>query len=94
MELLIRSLKEEIEFDVDKYIDNYKIDDYDEIFEDWYLEFILIMKEKKMLKMLKKALKEEHLYSNDELVYMKRELKNLENQFQELRKLTNKGFGN
>jgi uncharacterized FlaG/YvyC family protein len=34
MELLIRSLKEEIEFDVDKYIDNYKIDDYDEIFED------------------------------------------------------------
>jgi hypothetical protein len=52
------------------------------------------MKEKKMLKMLKKALKEEHLYSNDELVYMKRELKNLENQFQELRKLTNKGFGN
>ena len=51
------------------------------------------MREKKMLKILRKALKEEQLYTGDELAYMKKELKNLEYQFQNLRKLTSKGFG-
>jgi hypothetical protein len=53
-----------------------------------------MMREKKMMKMLRKAVKQEHLYSNDELVYMKKELKNLEEQFDKLHKLTSKGFGN
>lgn len=44
--------------------------------------------------MLRKALKQEHLYSNDELAYMKKELSNLEEQVQKIRKLTSKGFGN
>lgn len=52
------------------------------------------MREKNMLKMLRKALKQEHLYSNDELAYMKKELSNLEEQVQKIRKLTSKGFGN
>ena len=52
------------------------------------------MREKNMLKILRKALKQEHLYSNDELAYMKKELANLEEQFKKLRKLTSKGFGN
>lgn len=52
------------------------------------------MREKTVLKMLRKALKEEHLYSNDELVYMKKEMANLERHIQELRKITSKGFGN
>jgi hypothetical protein len=51
------------------------------------------MRETKMLKIIKKALKQEHLYSTEELVYMKRELNNLEEQMETLRKLTSKGFG-
>lgn len=52
------------------------------------------MREQNMLKFIKKALKEDHLYSNDELCYMKKELANLESQIQQLRKSTSKGFGN
>lgn len=52
------------------------------------------MREHKMLKMLRKAVKQEHLYKTDELVYMKKELRNLEEQFEQLKKLTSKGFGN
>lgn len=52
------------------------------------------MRKEKILKMLRKAVRQEHLYSDSELVYMKKELKNLEEQFQELKKLTSKGFGN
>lgn len=52
------------------------------------------MKENTVLKMLRKALKEEHLYSNEELTYMKKEMTNLEKHIQELRKITSKGFGN
>ena len=51
------------------------------------------MREQKMLKLLRKALKQEHLYTNEELVYMKKELSNLEEQLKEYRKLTSKGFG-
>lgn len=54
----------------------------------------MIMREQKMLKLLRKALKQEHLYSDDEIVYMKKELSNLEEQFEKYRKLTSKGFGN
>lgn len=52
------------------------------------------MREHDIIKFLKKALKEDHLYSNDELSYMKKELANLESQIQQLRKSTSKGFGN
>lgn len=47
-----------------------------------------------MIKFIKKALKEEHLYSRDEISYMKKELASLESHIKELRKITNKGFGN
>lgn len=52
------------------------------------------MRENKIMKMLRKAVRQEHLYSDDELVYMKKELRNLEEEFQKLKKLTSKGFGN
>jgi len=52
------------------------------------------MREQKVIKLIKKAIKQEHLYSDDELVYMKKELSNLETQLNLLRKLTSKGFGN
>lgn len=52
------------------------------------------MREKNMIKFIKKALEEGHLYSSDEISYMKKELANLESHIEELRKITNKGFGN
>ena len=52
------------------------------------------MREQNMIKFIKKALKEEHLYSRDEISYMKKELASLESHSKELRKITNKGFGN
>jgi hypothetical protein len=51
------------------------------------------MREKKILKLLKKALKNEHLYSDDELHYMKTEVNNLEKVITEQIKKSSKGFG-
>jgi hypothetical protein len=52
------------------------------------------MREKKLINYLKAALKKEHLYSNDELIYMKKELRNLNDKFETIKKITSKGFGN
>jgi hypothetical protein len=52
------------------------------------------MKEKELLKILNKALKQDHLYSNDELLYMKKEVKNIKKIITENTKTNNKGFGN
>jgi hypothetical protein len=52
------------------------------------------MKEKKLIKFIRNALKHSHLYSNDEVVYMKKEMKNLENIIKEHNKIISKGFGN
>jgi hypothetical protein len=52
------------------------------------------MKEKELLKILNKALKQDHLYSDDELFYMKKEVKNIKKIITENNKTNNKGFGN
>lgn len=52
------------------------------------------MREKKLGKIIKKALKREHLYSNEELLYMKKELHNLDNIIKNKRQRSSKGFGN
>lgn len=52
------------------------------------------MREEKILKFLRKAIKQEHLYTTEELVYMKQELRNLEENFKKLKKAISKGFGN
>lgn len=51
------------------------------------------MRKNKLISSLKKALKQDHLYNEEELRYMKKELKNLEENIKNFRKLTNRGFG-
>lgn len=52
------------------------------------------MREKKLGKIIKKALKKDHLYSDEELVYMKKELHNLNNLIKDKKQRTSRGFGN
>jgi uncharacterized protein (UPF0216 family) len=52
------------------------------------------MREKKLIKFIQAALKKDHMYSSDELIYMKKELKSIREQFEIDRKNTSKGFGN
>lgn len=52
------------------------------------------MIEQKIITHLKNALKKDHLYTDEELSLMKKELKNLQEYIQTTRKLSNKGFGN
>jgi hypothetical protein len=51
------------------------------------------MKTKKIIKALKKALSNDALYSADELIYMKRQLRDLEESSKIMKSLTSKGFG-
>jgi hypothetical protein len=48
---------------------------------------------KKLIKLLKRLLKQEHLYTDEKLSEMKSQLKILEEQFLELKTQTSKGFG-
>jgi hypothetical protein len=52
------------------------------------------MREKNLIKFIDKALKDDHLYSDEEIIYMKTELNNLKKQLEISKKLTSKGFGN
>jgi hypothetical protein len=51
------------------------------------------IKEDKLIKHLRKALKNNEVYSNEELSYMKKQLRILESNLKQLKKLTSKGFG-
>lgn len=51
------------------------------------------MRETTILNYIKKALKEEHLYTTEEIIYLKTQLKYIQNIISENRKLNNKGFG-
>jgi len=51
------------------------------------------IKEDKLIKNLKKALQNDKVYSDEELSYMKKQLRILENNLKEFKKLTSKGFG-
>lgn len=52
------------------------------------------MREKNLIKFIKNALKHDHMYSDEEISYMKKELNNLKTQLVISKKLTSKGFGN
>ena len=52
------------------------------------------MREKNLIKFIQDALKQDHMYSDDEIIYMKKELNNLKDQLVISKKLTSKGFGN
>jgi hypothetical protein len=52
------------------------------------------MRENKLIKVLEETLKKDFIYSSEELIYMKKELKKLKEQLNTNKKLTSKGFGN
>lgn len=52
------------------------------------------MREKKLIKLIKSALKNDHLYSNHEIAYMKKELAQLNQKVQNHKQTISKGFGN
>ena len=49
---------------------------------------------KQLVKLLKKLIKQEHLYSDKQLKEMKSQLRVVETELVQLEKLTSKGFGN
>ena len=50
-------------------------------------------KSRKLVKLLKRLIKQEHLYSDKQLREMKSQLRVVENELTELEKHTSKGFG-
>jgi len=52
------------------------------------------MREKKLIKMIQKALEKDHIYNQDEILYMKKELNSLKDLLDEKRKKSSKGFKN
>jgi hypothetical protein len=52
------------------------------------------MREKRLRNFIKNALKKDHLYNEDEILYMKKELHNLNNLIENKRQHTSKGFKN
>ena len=51
------------------------------------------MRSKEVLKNLKEALKQDHLYNEQELKFMKEQLSILEEEFERNKKQKSKGFG-
>ena len=48
---------------------------------------------RELLKLMKKLIKQEHLYSQEKIIEMKKQLRILEKELSELEKKTSKGFG-
>lgn len=48
---------------------------------------------KKLIKTLKKLLEQEHLYTTEEIIQYKRQLRNVQESLKEFQNLTSKGFG-
>ena len=48
---------------------------------------------RKMMKLLRRLIKQEHLYSSEQLIQMKSQLRILEEELSELEAKTSKGFG-
>jgi hypothetical protein len=48
---------------------------------------------KELLKLLKRLIKQEHLYSTEQLIEMKSQIRVLEEEFAQLEAQTSKGFG-
>jgi hypothetical protein len=58
-----------------------------------YLRIMMTSRSRQLVKLLKRLIKQEHLYSDKQLKEMKSQLKVVENELVELEKLTSKGFG-
>jgi len=51
------------------------------------------MRARKLIKLLKRLVKQEHLYSYDKIVDMKKQIKVLEEELDQIEAKTSKGFG-
>lgn len=58
-----------------------------------YLRMMMTSRSRQLVKLLKKLIKQEHLYSDKQLKEMKSQLRVVENELVELEKYTSKGFG-
>ena len=90
MELLLDSLKAEIYSDIPQYkYDDIKPEeiDYDEVF------YLMSVRAKKLVKLLERLIRQDHLYSNEELKKMKSQLRVVKEELAELEAKTSKGFG-
>ena len=52
------------------------------------------MRERNLIKYITTAINENYLYTEEEIIYLKRELNKLKGQLAMNKKLTSKGFGN
>ena len=53
----------------------------------------MVSRSKKLIKLLRRLIKQEHLYTTEKIVEMKSQLRVLEEELAELEKKTSKGFG-
>jgi hypothetical protein len=58
-----------------------------------YLRNMMTSRSRQLVKLLKRLIKQEHLYSDKQLKEMRSQLRVVENELVELEKLTSKGFG-
>ena len=58
-----------------------------------YLRNMMTSRSRQLVKLLKRLIKQEHLYSDKQLKEMKSQLRIVENELAELEKNTSKGFG-
>ncbi len=58
-----------------------------------YLRIMMTSRSRQLVKLLKRLIKQEHLYSDKQLREMKSQLRVVENELAELEKHTSKGFG-
>ena len=58
-----------------------------------YLRMMMTSRSRQLVKLLKRLIKQEHLYSDKQLIEMKSQLRVVENELAELEKQTSKGFG-
>jgi hypothetical protein len=54
---------------------------------------MMTSRSRQLVKLLKRLIKQEHLYSDKQLIEMKSQLRVVENELAELEKQTSKGFG-
>lgn len=52
----------------------------------------MVSRAKKLIRVLKRILEQEHLYTTEEIIQYKKQLKNIQDNLKEFEKLTSKGF--
>ena len=96
LELLVDSLKAEVYSDVDAY--KTSVDNSDSLVLLIMMRFSRMTmtdtkKAKELVKLLEKLIKQDHLYSEEKIIEMKSQLREIKQQVAEYEKENSKGFG-